>query len=308
MVRKTDTTYGRKDSLMLVKLGELAKKSSLSESTISKLVKDNILIPVQEEELTPCIKRKLFDLDSCMAILERRKLESKLKRVINMDSKIKNNTIGSEDRETVDFWNKLCKELSYTRGKKCNFKDYPSIKDRTNLILRFKNTKYIVTQMESYFDCCKARLHINNNGDYSYTTLLAFLKRIYNDLCKDEPHWWNKVQNKVLVDDTHPKLTQKLANKYAQIFLAKWVYRMDNPSEDYKIFKEAGDKFKIAFKELHNKNALLKQMPDNVEILINLVFETLWTFYGEQDAKHTQLANSFFWKKYKDYASEEIGI
>jgi len=166
-------------------------------------------------------------------------------------------------------------------------------------IKKFRPLSYILEELDSYFQCCRKKAHFQDGKDFSYSTLSRFLQRMYEDLENRRPHWWNRVQKKILIKDKHPRLTQLFANIYAQQFLDTTSLPLVNPSEEYRCFKTAVDYFISIWKDAR-RSSLFSEMNEREQ------FEFLWSAFFDCEVEYTdhdnyeRLSRGWFWRKVRE--------
>lgn len=291
-----------------ISVKELSQLSGFSRTTIWKLLKQGVLKETDNQDVKMSSRRKYLPKKESLEILEGRKTRDKIITSVEADDNAVKYTITEEDKKLVDLWNVLVKHCKFGKSESVKSDDYPKLKENVKLILRLKTRDYIIQQINSYFECCDKRLHINKDSEYSYKNINSFLRKLYKDCKSKEPHWWNKVQNKVESLDPHPKLTVALAKRYATQYYPKLRLPLKNPSREYEIFKTAGDFFKSVYLELRQKNPMITKWTNHTDKMLDYVIEVMWEFYGE-DADYSLLSTPKFWyNRYKEYMINNVGV
>jgi len=282
---------------------EVAKLFNVKYPTVQRLEQRGLIHPKYVGNYKDGRKKRKYDKNEVI------KAAKKYKVIRNMNNKIKQQPYiikNSDYKKVINLWNSNCKQQPELRSKKVNSKDNPTLIKQLRGLQRISNLDYIKEQIQSYFDCCQKKKHLRDGNNFAYLSLTSFLKRIYTDLKNKNHHWWNKVQDKVEIEDKHPNLTRKFAYRYAQEFTDYVSIELKNPSKEYSIFKIAGDYFKKLFddtKKCPMFMSLSKQ--ERFDFVFNAVFSCARNKGNWVEMK--LFASKYFWDDVREHI-RQLGI
>lgn len=99
----------------------------------------------------------------------------------------------------------------------------------------------LISQINGYLNACGRQKHIWGGHNHGYRCLDGLLNKLLELHKSGERGWWDDVHI-----DSHPALTQRIANSYAKTFLNQAVYPLSEDQKNAEHFVKAGD-FVIAF-------------------------------------------------------------
>jgi len=157
-----------------------------------------------------------------------------------------------DERSVVNAWNTSTYILGRARAESRNNVTTPDEIDiHVNIIRAAMNIvgcARLLASMKSYFSACENGDHIwkaerdTRPRNHGYKNLIGFLRKLTELRKKGSGRpWWDKINRQPVekIEDDHPGLTMKLADKFAKIMLGRRTSGLKNPSKDYVNFKKA---------------------------------------------------------------------
>ncbi len=251
-------------------------------------VVEDLLLKLNSGESIVDLKFKIIDMtiEKQKAINKRSKeVQNQKKRKIYLFEK---DTINPDILCIIEYWNNS-KFIAYASKhrdiEKRNFKiDYD--KFGTNSVKIVKKAiadigvDKIKEEMDKYFDRCEKGEHIWDSTNHGFKNVVGFLTKLLKIERIGGPAWWEDMS--VKLDDEDPRVTQMLADLFAEKFLDRDKFIIEQNSKEHVYF--------IKFRKLLIKRMTKQQ---NIRFAADIVFNALRESYSVVQPK--QLCSKNTW-------------
>ena len=292
----------------LIGTTETANLLGIDRRTILRWIEIEKLNPEYTKESVDGRIWYLFNRSDIEKIAKNSNIVKRIKKEHLSVAREKQYGLNQEEYNIINKWNDSVKDLSNTRNRLVEYKQYPKVKSHIRRILRTSSITIILEQIEIYIAICKANKHIINDKDYSYTSLAKFLNRIQSDIINNKEHWWIRVSKESKpIKDQHPNLTKYIADKFAANFLGKKEYMLDNPSRDYIHFYVIAERISYILKHYSKTELCPEDRP--LSYIIKLIFDCASEQYAGKTVYPGTIARDNFWTmEFAQFLRREISV
>jgi len=161
----------------------------------------------------------------------------------------------------------------------------------------------IIRNMETYFDFCTAGGHIWEGQSHGFKTLTGFLEKIRTVHKKGERPWWDIRETPTrVVDDEHVRLTNRIANSFAQTFMEEGKFPLIQGSKEHVQFAKAASQM-VHYISRKKRQGIELTQTDMIKYLLEFVDELFAQYDDPVYPAH--LSSSAVWSALPQFLSEK---
>ena len=152
------------------------------------------------------------------------------------------NFLSDDEQKIIDCWNNYCegrKDFHLKRNLPVESGDLRTVKSELVRTLKVVSCKDVLASMEQYFHTCDCGDHIWDGLNHAFKSLSGFLRSLRSYRQRGDVPWWENIDEKTPLEDDNPRLTNLVADMFAQKFLGRKTFGLKNPSYSYECFMQA---------------------------------------------------------------------
>jgi len=213
-----------------------------------------------------------------------------------------------DERKVIRAWNRsryirsqASKEDRESRNHPLTFRKIASSLPLVRKALRTVGLAPIIRNMETYFDFCSTGGHIWDGQNHGYKTVTGFLEKLIALHKEGKQPWWDTRDTpRRVINDDNARLTNRIANSFAQTFMNEEEFPLEEGSKEHHHFMKTSQRMVGFIKRKGRQGVELTQTE-----MIRALLEFVEDLFDNDPVYPAHLSSSSIWSALPQFLEEK---
>jgi len=213
-----------------------------------------------------------------------------------------------DERTIIRAWNRspyiksqLEKEQRESRNHPLPFKEIAKALPLVRKAIREVGVAPVIRNMETYFDFCLTGGHIWEGQNHGYKTLTGFLEKLIVIHKEKKQPWWDiRDTPSRIINDDNARLTNRIANSFAQTFMQEDKFPLVPGSKEHHHFMKTAVEIQSFIKRKSGQGIELTQTQ-----MIRALLEFVQELFDNAPVYPAHLPSSSIWYALPQFLDEK---